>query len=279
MLYKRVLCCWQVPQTPQQYSVLNHLGETRTLATFHYTNVSFTCLSPFLSIYFVCCEDWNERKCFLRMEEFSCKRTPHSLPLFVLCLPPSLLPITAFFSKKGAVSRKKIPQTNQERWKCSFRLICIHSFYSILLHLYCEGSLVWCALGRAYPWYVYQCHHLWWGHSKLKTCPWQKRAKQKPYLIYTLTIIRWQDFGKTKEKKILAVMQAAVSSESFSNPGLLCLLCVFLCAWVHLHLHLLPQIRDKILPYGFQSILYSARIHSHKHVVIVFVVIHVALEQ
>lgn len=34
---------------------------------------------------------------------------------------------------------------------------------------------------------------------------------------------------KNKRVKVLAVMEAAVSSESFSNPGLLCLFCVCVC--------------------------------------------------
>lgn len=43
---------------------------------------------------------------------------------------------------------------------------------------------------------------------------------------------------KNKRVKVLAVMEAAVSSESFSNPGLLCLFCV--CVFLHVCLHLLP---------------------------------------
>lgn len=34
---------------------------------------------------------------------------------------------------------------------------------------------------------------------------------------------------KNKRVKVLAMMQAAVSSESFSNPGLQCLFCVCAC--------------------------------------------------
>lgn len=47
---------------------------------------------------------------------------------------------------------------------------------------------------------------------------------------------------KNKRVKVLAVMEAAVSSESFSNPGLLCLFCVclFVCVFLHVCLHLLP---------------------------------------
>lgn len=88
-----------------------------------------------------------------------------------------------------------------------------------------------------------------------------------------------KDLWKNKRVKVLAVMQAAASSESFSNPGLLCLFCVSASVFVHLRLR--PLISDKRVPYGLQSLLRCAhgQTPAHKDVGIVFVLFFILVAQ
>lgn len=93
----------------------------------------------------------------------------------------------------------------------------------------------------------------------------QIRKSQKKALI------KWErQWGKKRNDciaivKVFAVRQAAVSPGSFSNPGLLCLVCVCLCV------NRSVLIWHNSRPYGFKPFctIHMVSALSHKHVVIV----------
>lgn len=106
--------CECFSSTPSQYP--NHLIENSLLASFHDTNVSFTHLNPFQSIYFACSGSWSMRgNVFLWVEEFSCENLTRSAasfsPSFPLCCQSQL-----FFKERGCEHEKSHKQT-AERWK------------------------------------------------------------------------------------------------------------------------------------------------------------------
>lgn len=126
--------------------VPNHLIENSLLVGFLYTNVSFTYLNLFHSIYFTCSGAWSARgNVFINIEEFSCENRTCTASSFST---PSFFVVNhSFSSKREAVSRL-YPTNKQPRGKkCSF---CIGT---LLLSL-CEGSLICCALGSAYSWCI-----------------------------------------------------------------------------------------------------------------------------
>lgn len=76
---------------------------------------------------------------------------------------------------------------------------------------------------------------------------------------------------KNKRVKVLAVMEAAVSSESFSNPGLLCLFCV--CVFACVPTSTASDVRQEYaicVSVTFLPYTRSASVLTNKHVVIVF---------
>lgn len=94
-------------------------SENSLSACFHRTNVSFTYLNLFQSIYFACSGDWSMRgNAFLGIDEFSCENPTLSASSFSFYPPSSLLCCQSqLFFKEGGCEQGKIPQTNSREVK------------------------------------------------------------------------------------------------------------------------------------------------------------------
>lgn len=122
---------------------------------------------------------------------------------------------------------------------------------------------------KTIPFLTFVCTHVP-GASYVLTV-WDGRAKTCAFKSKKALIKRAKQWGKgmagIDTVKVLAGRQAAVSPGSFSNPGLLCLVCVCVC----LRTHHWVGIRHNSRPYGFKPFCAIRVVNglSHKHIVIV----------